>query len=97
VFIKAEIGGKLVSCMLDTGCERSVIGRNVVLNLELTDTNITLFAANGTEIPLSGALKLSFTIGNLRVWASLVVTEALEELKLGFNWLSFNNCQWDFI
>jgi hypothetical protein len=95
VFIKAEIGGKLVSCLLDTGCERSVIGRNIIPNAELTDTYITLFAANGTEIPLIGAVNLKFTIGNLPVFANLVVTEALEELILRIGWLSSNDCQWD--
>jgi hypothetical protein len=83
VFIKAEIVGKLVSCLLDTGCERSVIGRNIIPNVELTDTNIKLFAANGTEIPLIGAVKLDFTIGNFPVSTNLVVTEAFEELILG--------------
>jgi len=36
IYVTAYVGGKPVQCLLDSGCERSVISRNVVPNARLT-------------------------------------------------------------
>ena len=96
IYVDAKVDGRQVICLLDTGCERSIIGRKLVPNLQLTNTEINLFAANGTPIPLCGAVPLKFTLSNVEVMANVVVSESIEELNLGIDWLSSNNCQWDF-
>jgi len=59
-------------------------------------TSIKLYAANGTEIPVLGAVKLTFEIESHPITADLLVSEAIEELILGIDWLSDHGCMWDF-
>ena len=96
IYVKAYIGGKPIVCILDTGCERSLIGRKLIPNHTLSSTDVSLFAANGTSIPLLGAVKLSFNIEDIPITAEVAVTDALEVLILGIDWLSYNRCKWDF-
>jgi hypothetical protein len=96
IYVDASIEGKKVVCLLDTGCERSLIGRKLIPERFLTGTNTNLFAANGTPIPVIGTTCLEFLIDGIKVTANLLVTEVLEELILGIDWLSSNRCQWDF-
>jgi hypothetical protein len=95
IYVNARVEGKDVVCLLDTGCERSLIGRKLVPERLLNMTNTSLFAANGTPIPVIGSLCLEFYIDGIKVTADLLVTEVLEELILGIDWLSSNRCQWD--
>ena len=85
IYVNAIVAGKPVTCLLDTGCERSIIGRKLIPNYNMDYTNLNLYAANGTSIPVVGALQLAFTIDGNPVRANVVVTEALEELILGID------------
>ena len=96
IYVDAKVDGSSILCILDTECERSIIGRKFISNLELTDTGIKLFAANGTAIPLVGAVLLNFQVGGVPVNANVVVSETMYKLILGIDWLSTNNCQWNF-
>ena len=97
VYVDARIHGKHVACLLDTGCEQTIVGRKLLPNnCTLYDTDLKLFAANGTSIPLIGATSLKFTIDGHPLVVKAVVTDALEELILGVDWLSANRCVWDF-
>jgi hypothetical protein len=57
---------------------------------------VRIYAANGTEIPLLGSMQLCFTVQGIPLKADLLVTEEVEELMLGIDWLSENRCQWLF-
>jgi hypothetical protein len=59
IYVDARIEGKPVICLLDTGCARTVIGRKLIPNHVLSSTDLNLFAANGTSIPLIGVLLLN--------------------------------------
>ena len=96
VYLHANVYGKRGHCLLDTGCETSVIGRRMIPDLDLQPTTQRLYAANGTEIPLLGQVKISFRLQGLPVEAQVVVTEVLEDMILGIDWMTENRCQWDF-
>ena len=96
LYVKAKIGSKQVTCLLDTGCESSIVGRRLVPDLELERTSIKLYAANGTEIPVLGTVKLTFDMESHPITADLLVSDAIEELILGIDWLSGHGCMWDF-
>ena len=78
IYVNAIVAGKLVTCLLDTGCERSLIGRKLIPNYQLGHTNLNLYAADGTSIPVIGAVQLSFTLDGHRTQTNVVVTEALK-------------------
>jgi len=65
--------------------------------MALEETTVTLYAANGTAINILGAIHLDFVIDGLPVSASLMVSDEIEELILGIDWLIEHGCQWNFM
>ena len=96
IYVDVTIEGVSTLSILDTGCERSIIGRRLIPNVPLTDTSLRLFAVNGSAIPLAGSAVIEFEISGRRATANVVVTDALDELILGIDWLAANWYQWDF-
>ena len=66
VYVTAYVDGKPIQCVLDSGCERSVISRNVIPNAKLTRTRYNLTVADKArpahfgrhKSPLRGGWKL---------------------------------------
>ena len=82
--------------LLDTGYDHSMIGRSIIPNIVLQPTNERLYTADGTELPLLGKLKLNFRIQETWTSALVVVSDAINGLILGIDWLKENKCVWDF-
>jgi hypothetical protein len=59
-------------------------------------TQQRVFAANGTEIPILGLIRLRFDLDEIRTAATFLVSEAIEEIMLGIDWLTEHSCQWQF-
>jgi len=55
-----------------------------------------LWAANGTKIPVLGSMKLFFSVKNMQLSADVLVSEAIDEIMLGYDWLASIGCQWHF-
>ena len=85
-----------MSALLDSGCDVSVCSRRLIPNALLEPTSRTLYTADGTSIPLLGETIVNFRIRGLPVSAKVAVTDAINELILGIDWLTQNNCKWDF-
>ena len=68
------------------------MGRRVAPGPELESTNRKLFAANGTSIPLLGKIIVKFRIRDIECSAAVVVSETVEDMILGIDWLRQNNC-----
>ena len=96
IYVVATYRGRPLRCLLDTGCERSIIGRKYVKGLPLMKTNIVLYAANKTELPVDGDIDLHFTIEGQPVSYNVSVSPVIDELILGSDWLTHSKCQWDF-
>jgi Zinc knuckle len=95
-YIDIEVYGTHCHGLLDTGCELSLIPRKLVPTATLSPTDRKVYAANGSNIPLLGAMTLVFTIQGIPFTADLLVTNFVDELMLGFDWLRTNRCQWLF-
>jgi predicted aspartyl protease len=96
VYLDVVIYGRRVLALLDTGCETSVIGENLVPKLTLNETDHRLYAANGTSIPLSGEATVIFRVDNIELSTKIVVSTAIDEMILGIDFLTANKCRWDF-
>ena len=46
IYVTAKVNGEPVKCLLDSGCERSVIAADLAPNANLTPSQFSLFAAN---------------------------------------------------
>ena len=67
--------------------------KKYVPNANLTPTTFSLFAANGTKVPILGSIRLAFTVYGMPRVADLLVLDAVEEVILGITWLRENGCQ----
>ena len=95
-YVEANVCGTHFHCLLDTGCERSLVPQKYVPNAVLTPTDLIVRAANGTRIPILGSVRLAFSIQGIPLTARLLVTDAVDEMMLGYDWLSENECEWLF-
>jgi len=96
VYMSVQLNGQKLSCLLDTGCEVSIIGRRILPDVFLEPNKRKLYAANGTEIPLLGKTTVKFSVQGRTYSASLTVSEAIQEMILGIDWLQTNESHWNF-
>ena len=60
VYVAFNVCGTSYNCLLDTGCERSLVPRKLVPNATLKPTDTNVYAANNTKIPILGSVRLCF-------------------------------------
>jgi len=92
----ARYRNRPIRCLLDSSCERSVIGRRYLRGASMKRTRNALSAANKTALPIDGDVDLHFTIEGHAMTANVSVSPAIDELLLGSDWLVENKCRWDF-
>jgi len=64
--------------------------------MELDPTDQRLFAANGSQIPVKGRLMLRLSVQGTPTSINVLVSDAVENLILGVDWLVAQNVLWDF-
>jgi hypothetical protein len=65
----------------------------------MTTVNLSqqvLRAANGTAIPVLGETTIWMNVGTLTLPVTGLVTEHVDEIMLGIDWLVAHKVQWDF-
>ena len=95
-YLEVRLHSKMIYALLDTGCENTVIGKRLLTNVELQPTTQKLYNASGTEMKLLGEVDLRLKVGNYWTTVRAVVTESINELILGLEWIKQNHCTWDF-
>ena len=95
-YIKIQLHDRPVNALLDTGCDFSVYGRRLIPYVTLWPTIRTLYTADCTALPLLGETTLSIGVNDFWVAAEAAVTEVVDGLILGIDWLTKNKCQWNF-
>jgi len=53
-------------------------------------------SANDTPIRINGAVHLPFYTEDRCIWTTVLVSEDIEEVMLGSDWLQKHECVWDF-
>jgi len=96
VYVMARYRNHPIRCLLDSGCERSVIGRRYLRGASIKRTRYALSASNKTALPIDGDVDLHFTIEGHAMTTDVSVSPAIDELLLGGGWLVENKCRWDF-
>ena len=94
--LEVKLGDKRILALLDSGCEQSVIGRNLIRHVPLEPTRQKLSTADGTEIPLLGEITIEFSVFGFHTECRVVVSDVITELILGIDWLQKNQCVWNF-
>ena len=95
-YLRVAIGNQVFDCLLDTGSDVSLFPEGVVGSESIEKTNRTLKAADGTEIPILGEVKLTVEIGSYSTQVVGLVSEYISEPMLGIDFLTRNKVIWDF-
>ena len=95
-YLEIKFRSRKLVALLDSGCEKSVIGRNLIPKDYLKPTKHKLNVANGAPLPILGETVLEFEVPGFKTRAHVVVSDAVTDLILGIEWLQENNCMWDF-
>jgi len=96
IYVTTEVNGEPVRCLLDSGCERSVISTDLVPNAKLTPSQYTLYAANNASLDVVGDSAISFVIDGQHFEADVSVSAKVDEFLLGCDWLEKQGAKWDF-
>jgi len=83
IYVTAEVNGEPIQCLLDSGCEWSVISADLVPNAELTPSWYTLYAANKASLDVVGDSVISFVIDGHNFEADVSVSNKVDEFLLG--------------
>jgi len=95
-YVTAEVSGEPVRCLLDSGCERSVISADLVPNAKLTPSQYSLYAANKASLDVVGDSVISFVIDGQLFEADVSMSAKVDEFLLGSDWLEKQGAKWDF-
>jgi len=96
VYVTAYVGGKPIQCLLDSGCERSVISRNVIPNVRLTRSRYNLTVADKASLPILEDTMLHFEVDGNCFEANVSVSPSIDDFLLGSDWLEANGAKRDF-
>jgi len=99
VYVKMTLLGKDVSCFVDSGCETTMVPKSLVdrfRNVEIRPTSSKVWAANKTKIRLDVETTLPFYLNGQCLWTAALVSEDVEEVMLGADWLHDYGCVWHF-
>jgi len=96
IYVTTEINGEPVRCLLDSGCERSVIAASLAPESKLTPSQYSSFAANKASLNVLGDTVIPFVIDGHAFEADVSVCDKVEDFLLGSDWLEQQGAQWDF-
>ena len=95
-YMEIYIEGQKFECLLDTGCDFSIIPRRYIPTAELQPANVTITAANGSRIEILGCCEVDFRVQGMPVKAQLLVSNDVHDFLLGYDWLAAEEAYWNF-
>jgi len=95
-YIEVEICNQIHKCLLDTGCDHSIIPRKLVSTATLKPAPVDVTTANGSVINILGHMTIKFAIRGVQLKADLLVADDTDEFMLGFDSLTAQKARWDF-
>lgn len=100
VYLYLHLRGKSVPCLLDSGCELTLIPISVYKqagNVPLVTSNTRIWTANGGRLEILGEAQVPFKLNGKDITTAALVSGDVEEVMLGIDWLKTHGCKWDFV
>jgi len=85
---------------MDSGCEATLVPKTMTdrfRKLKVQPAASRVWAVNDTPIRIDGEVRLPFYIEDRCIWTRALVSEDIEEVMLGSDWLQEHECVWDFL
>ena len=95
-YLRMHINGHSCTCLLDTGCEKTVLPARLIDPATIKPTNQRFVAANGTELSVLGSVRVYAHIGRQSIPIDDVVSEVVHEVMMGIDWMEENDAIWMF-
>ena len=99
VYIVMGLGKREHPCLLDSGCEKTLVPLAVATSMRrayLRQTSYKLTCANDTTIDVVGEITLPLVLQGRCIPTPALATPDVEEIMLGAEWLTKHRCLWDF-
>ena len=91
MFLKAEIGGVAVNCLIDTGSSLSTIHPALYNRLAekpvLSESDVRLRMADGSLVPVSGEASFTVQIKGVSYTQTMAVAEIETPVVLGYDYV----------
>ena len=94
VYVKATLAGREIMCLLDTGCEKSLIRPGTARGFTVKRASQRLYAANGARMRVKGSVDLPIQIGGFTLGINALVVEDASDNTLGMDWLKRHGVSW---
>jgi len=95
-YLNLVLNGRRCACLLDTGCELTVLPARLVDRTKLEPTSQKISAANGSDIPVLGHTSVVAEVGDLKLPIEALISEHVFEPMLGLDWMCANDVLWVF-
>ena len=88
------LSGVEVPCLMDTGCEITMVPKRLVQRhqIPVTPTEQRMWAANRSEIEITGEVVVPFVLNDQRIDTFALVTPDIEEVMIGSGWMAEHEC-----
>ena len=96
VYLTATIGRRTESCLVDTGCQISLLPERLAPPGPWQEGPKLLRAANGTPIDVVGSVTIDLKLNGFSVRSDFLVSPDIDEIMLGMDFLSSHSTKWDF-
>ena len=93
VYIELVIGDSRHKAMLDTGSDVTLIPAGLADMSQIRGSSRKLRAANGTLINLLGEWKTTVRLENLHLSMEFLVSDQIDEILIGIDWMRAHRCQ----
>jgi len=87
IYVTPEVTGEPVRCLLDSGCERSVIVAGLAPESKLTPSQYSLFVANKASLNVLGDTVIPFVTDGHAFEADVSMCDKVKDFLLGSDWL----------
>ena len=97
LYARMKINGTWMECVIDTGSEVNLLPAKLSEGLEIQPSERILRAANGTCMEVLGELELEVMVAGWRLNTIFLVSDQIDEVLIGVNWLQVNGCPISFL
>ena len=96
VYLSLWYGQQKLKCLLDSGCQRSVMPRGVVERETVDAADQVLFAVDGARLDTRGVVRISLELDGMVLPVEALVSDQVKEPMLGIDFLMRNHCVLNF-
>ena len=98
MYISAKLkdNGRRVHVLCDTGCQGNLVGKHLIADVKLEPATTRMMAANNSPINVLGVAEIVLIIGGVEFPIKVSVSDQIDEFIVGTQWLTNNDCVWNF-